>query len=208
MVSFLLGAISNLILSVIGKAGYLGVFFLMALESANIPVPSEVIMPFSGFLAAQGILNFWLVVFIGALGNLSGSLFSYWLGFLFRTDVLKWNSSKVSEKTEKAKKWLEKYGDAAILISRILPIVRTFISFPLGVLKTKSLKRFSILTFTGSFIWSMFLTWLGFTLGKNWQILEVYFRKFDYLILILILLGISWWIWRHCPKIRYNKFNS
>jgi len=189
-------------LSVIGKAGYFGVFFLMALESANIPIPSEVIMPFSGFLAAQGIFNFWLVVFIGALGNLAGSLFSYWLGFLIRKGVLHWDNHRVSKGVEQARKWLDKFGDLAILISRVLPVVRTFISFPLGVLKTKSLKWFSILTFIGSFIWSAFLTWLGLILGKNWGILENYFRKFDYLIVILILGGFSWWIWRHLKRRR------
>lgn len=197
MIATIFGLISDYILQIIGAGGYAGVFFLMFLESANMPIPSEVIMPFSGFLAATGVFNFWLVVFVGALGNLAGSLFSYWLGYLFRTDVLKWSKTKVSEKTEKAKKWLEKYGDAAILVSRVLPVVRTFISFPLGVLKTKSLKRFSVLTFGGSFVWSAALTWLGLVLGKNWGILENYFRKFDYLILILILVGGGWWIWRH-----------
>jgi len=213
MISGIIETISSFILLVIGKTSYLGVFFLMALESANIPIPSEIIMPFSGFLVAQGFfspsillradpelavwVSFWLVVFLGALGNLSGSLFSYWLGYLVRTDILKWNSQKISEKTEKAVAWLDKFGDAAILISRVLPVVRTFISFPLGVLKTKSLRRFSILTFIGSFIWSAFLTYLGFILGKNWGILEIYFRKFDYLILILILAAIGWWLWRH-----------
>jgi membrane protein DedA with SNARE-associated domain len=161
-------------------------------------------MPFSGFLAGQGILNFWLVVFIGALGNLSGSLFSYWLGFLVRTDILKWNSQKVSEKTDKAKEWLDKFGDVSMLISRVLPVVRTFISFPLGVLKTKSLRRFSALTFIGSFVWSLFLAWLGFTLGKNWGILAVYFRKFDYVILILILAAIGWWSWKKLQKKQNN----
>lgn len=197
MISLILGAISSFILQTIETTGYFGVFFLMALESANIPVPSEIIMPFSGFLAAQGIFNFWLVVVVGSFGNLIGSLFSYWVGYLVRKSVLKWNNHKVSAEIEQAKEWVRCFGDWAVFFSRLLPIVRTFISFPLGVLKIKSLWRFSILTFSGSFIWSILLTYLGFTLGKNWQILEVYFRRFDYLILISILLGIGWWLWRH-----------
>ncbi len=175
-------------------------FFLMFLESANIPIPSEIIMPFSGFLAASGIFNFWLVVFIGALGNLIGSLFSYWLGYLVRKGILRWDNHKISNEVERAKLWLERFGDYAVFISRILPVIRTFISFPLGVLKFKSLWRFSVLTFFGSFIWSGFLTYLGFIFGKNWEILSVYFRKFDYLILLSLMIAIAWWGWKHFRK--------
>ncbi len=172
----------------------------MALESANIPIPSEVIMPFSGFLAASGVFNFWIVVFIGAFGNLFGSLFSYWLGYLIRRNVLHWNHHRINSEVERAQKWLDKWGDWAIFISRILPVVRTFISFPLGILKTKSLWRFSWLTFSGSFIWSGFLTYLGFTLSKNWEILHIYFRKFDYAIVAIILISGIWFIWSHLSK--------
>lgn len=204
MISVILGIISNLILTIIQKTGYLGVFLLMALESANIPIPSEVIMPFSGFLVAQGILNFWLAVIVSAFGNLGGSLFSYWLGFLIRRGVFKWNNHKFSAEIERAQKWTERFGEWAILLSRVLPIVRTFISLPLGILKVKSLWRFSVLTFSGALIWSIFLTWLGFILGKNWGILRVYFHKFDYLILGLILLAIGWWIWKYFKKSQAN----
>lgn len=205
MISLILEAISNYILLVIQKTGYLGIFFLMALESANIPVPSEIIMPFSGFLVVSSVFNFWLVVIVGALGNFGGSLFSYWLGYLVRRGVLRWDNHKVGAEIERAKEWVKRFGDWAIFFSRLLPIVRTFISFPLGILKVKSLWRFSFLTFAGSFIWSMFLTYLGFILGKNWQILEIYFRKFDYLILILILAIIIWWIWQHFKNKNHSR---
>lgn len=208
MISLILETISNFILLTIQKTGYLGVFFLMVLESANIPIPSEIIMPFSGFLVASGIFNFWLVVIFGVFGNLAGSLFSYWFGYLVRRGILKWNNHKVSVEIERAKEWVKRFGDWAIFFSRLLPIVRTFISFPLGILKFKSLWRFSILTFVGSFIWSTFLTWLGFLLGKNWAVLQIYFREFDYIILILILAGIGWWLWRHFKNrdTNENKF--
>lgn len=198
MISLILEIISNFALAVIEWGGYSGVFFLMALESANIPIPSEIIMPFSGFLASpagDGVFNFWLVVFIGALGNLTGSLFSYWLGYLIRHNVLHWNSHRVNTEVDRAQKWLDKWGDWAIFISRLLPVVRTFISFPLGVLKTKSLWKFSLFTFFGSFIWSAFLTYLGFIFGKNWQVLHIYFQKFDYIIIIIIAMGGIWFIW-------------
>lgn len=200
MISSILEIISHYTLLVIETGGYFGVFILMALESANIPIPSEVIMPFSGFLASpagDGIFNFWLVVFIGALGNLTGSLFSYCLGYLVRNGVLHWNNHKVSGEIEKARMWLDRFGDWAIFVSRILPVVRTFISFPLGILKTKSLWRFSVLTFSGSFLWSLFLTYLGFITGKNWTDLHIYFRKFDYLILVVIIIGMTWIIWKY-----------
>ena len=195
MISALLETISNLILSIIEKSGYMGVFFLMALESANIPIPSEVIMPFAGFLAASGVFYFWLVVVAGAFGNLTGALFSYWLGYLTRRGILRWNNHKASNEVERIRKWLDRFGDGLIFFSRLLPIIRTFISFPLGVLKAKSLWRFSALTFLGSLIWSALLTYLGFVFGKNWQILQVYFRKFDYLILLLLMIVIGWRLW-------------
>ena len=157
MISAILEIISRYVLLIIEQTGYAGVFFLMFLESVNIPIPSEFIMPFSGFLVAKNIFNFWLVIFFGALGNLAGSLFSYWLGYLVRKGILHWNNHKVSGEVEKARLWVDRFGDWAIFISRILPVVRTFISFPLGVLMVKSLWRFSILTFIGSIIWSGFL---------------------------------------------------
>lgn len=197
MISSILEIISHYTLLVIETGGYFGVFILMALESANIPIPSEVIMPFSGFLVSTGVFNFWLVVFIGAFGNLIGSLFSYWLGYLVRKGILHWDNHKVSGAVERTRVWLDRFGDWAIFISRILPVVRTFISFPLGILKTKSLWRFSVLTFSGSFLWSLFLTYLGFITGKNWQVLHIYFRKFDYLILVMIVIGIAWMIWKY-----------
>ncbi len=200
MISVILGIVSNLILIIIQKGGYLGVFFLMALESANIPIPSEVIMPFSGFLASSGVFYFWLVVLVGALGNLGGSLFSYWLGYLVRKNVVHWNNDKISAQVARAQEWTRRFGGWAIFLSRILPVVRTFISFPLGVLKVKSLWQFSALTFIGAFIWSSFLAWLGFVLGKNWASIQIYFHQFDYLILILILVAIGWGTWKHFKK--------
>ncbi|MEK7634735.1 MAG: DedA family protein [Patescibacteria group bacterium] len=200
MISLILEIISKFVLATIETTGYFGVFVLMALESANIPIPSEVIMPFSGFLAASGVFNFWLVVFVGALGNLAGSLFSYWLGYLIRHNVLHWNSHRVNAEVERAQKWLDKWGDWAIFISRLLPVVRTFISFPLGVLKTKSLWKFSWLTFSGSFIWSAFLTYLGLMLGKNWQVLHIYFQKFDYMIVGIIVVAIIWFCYDYYKK--------
>ena len=193
--SFILETTSKFILEIIQASGYLGIFFLMTLESVNIPIPSEIIMPFSGFLVATGAFGFWLVVLAGALGNLFGSLISYGLGYLTRQRIFSlWkNQRRTNFEIQRAQRWLERFGDGAVFLSRLLPIVRTFISFPIGIIGTISLKRFSVLTFLGSFIWSGILTGLGLFLGENWEILGFYFRKFDYIILILILAGVAWW---------------
>ncbi|MEK9154736.1 MAG: DedA family protein [Patescibacteria group bacterium] len=193
----ILSIISGYALLLISNTGYWGVFFLMFLESANLPIPSEVIMPFSGFLVSSGVFSFWLVVFVGAFGNLFGSLFSYWLGSLVRNGILKWNNHKISAEVERARTWIDRFGDYAVFISRILPVARTFISFPLGILRFKSIWRFSILTFSGSFLWSLFLTYLGLIFGKNWEALHIYFRQFDYLIVIAILSVGVWLMYKH-----------
>lgn len=204
MIALILGGVSNFILSVIQRTGYLGIFLLMLLQSVNVPVPSEIIMPFSGFLVHQGVFNFWLVVSVGALGNLIGALLSYRLASLLIRNGLRerWRILKflLSERNlELAQRWFNKYGNASIFFGRLVPVISTFISFPAGLGKMKIL-NFSILTFAGSLIWSTFLTWLGFILGKNWGILGIYFHKFDYLVLGAILALIIWWLWRHFKR--------
>lgn len=197
MLEIVLETITTFTLHTIESLGYIGVFTLMALESANVPIPSEIIMPFSGFLASQGSFNFWLVVFIGALGNLAGSLVSY-----FSADKLG-KYIRGNRDFVLAESWFEKYGEISMFFSRMLPVVRTFISFPAGMFKV-NIWKFSFYTFTGSFLWSLFLTYIGFELGENWHSLEPYFRKFDYLIVGFVIVGFIWWIWHH----RKNKSSA
>lgn len=202
MIHEILSAIGNFIINVISTSGYAGVVGLMAIESANIPLPSEVIMPFSGYLVYTGQLNLWLAGLAGALGCVIGSAFSWWLGA--------WGGRPLVEKygkyifvskhdLDKGERWLQKYGDSVAFFSRLLPIVRTFISFPAGIARV-NLTRFLLYTFVGSYIWSLALAWVGLKLGENWEHIETYWRKFDYIILILIIAGIIWWIWRHFKK--------
>ena len=201
MISLFLETISNFILLIIQKIGYLGIFFLMFFQSLNIPIPSEITMSFSGFLVQQGVFNFWLVVLAGTFGNLIGALISYHLAFSLvkngwreKYKILK---ILISDRNiDLAEKWFQKYGSFSIFLGRLTPIISTFISFPAGLAKMK-ISTFSFLTFAGSFIWSTFLTYLGFVFAENWQVLQIYFRKFDYLILAAIIIGIGWWIWRH-----------
>ncbi len=197
MVSLILGLISNIILSVIEKTGYLGVAILMAFESAGVPIPSEIIMPFSGYLASTGFFSIWLVVFWATMGNIFGSLALYFIGcYGGRAFALKYGHYFLINEAEinAVDAWFKKYGSFAIFFSRMTPVARTYISLPAGLAKM-NLPKFVFYTFLGSVPWNFALTYIGFALGKNWGMLEVYFRKFDYVILALILLVIAWWVW-------------
>lgn len=197
MLEQLISFLTNIIISVISKTGYVGVFLLMAAESALIPIPSEVTMPFAGYLATIGRFNIWLIILIGALANLFGSILAYWLGYwggeaIVRNLIKKYGKYLLMTEHEynRSEKWFRKYGEKITFFSRILPIVRTFISLPAGVARM-NFWRFSFLTFLGSFIWSGLLAYIGFTLGKNWHSLSGYYRKFEYLIIFAVLaLGI------------------
>jgi len=191
--------LAEFVISVINKTGEFGVFILSTLESANIPIPSEVIMPFGGFAASTGTLSIWLVILAGALGNLTGSLISYWVGFkggrIFIERYGKYFFVSTSD-LEKGDKYFKKYGTKIAFWSRLLPIVRTFISLPAGINKAP-LASFSTFTFIGSLLWSALLASLGFWLGENWTVIRPYFEQFTYAIAGLIILGLVIYIWYH-----------
>lgn len=202
MITSLLILISSSVIAVIAKLGYAGVFFLMALESAAIPIPSEIIMPFSGFLVFEGKFNFWASVLTGTFGNVFGSLILYWIGAKWgRPFFSRFGKYFLIHETDLdlAERWFMKYGKAAVFFGRLLPVIRTYISFPAGLSKM-AIKTFLVYTFIGAFFWSVFLTFLGVKFGENWKILEVYFRKFDLVIGAVILIFAVWWIWRHLKK--------
>lgn len=192
--------------NLINLYGLWAVFILMAAESALIPIPSEITMPFAGFLAGRGVINFWLAVTVGATANLTGSLLAYWLGYIkgeewVRFAIKKWGKWLLIRESEfdKAKDWFHNYGQWVAFGSRLLPIVRTFISLPAGIAKM-NLPLFSILTFFGSFIWSAFLAWLGLKLGQNWLAIEPYFRKFQFLLVGLGVAAVTFYIWSHLKR--------
>lgn len=194
--------------ALISTYGNLAIFVLMTAESALIPIPSEITMTFAGFLAGRGVINFWLAVFIGASGNLVGSLLAYWLGYAkgedwVRVAIRKWGKWLLIRESEfdKARDWFHKYGQAVAFTSRLLPIVRTFISLPAGIARM-NLTRFSILTFIGSFIWSGFLAYLGLKLGQNWLSVEPYFRKFQFVIIGLGVVAVILYIYTHIKRRR------
>ena len=201
MITSILAIISGLILTIIEKIGYFGIFILMTLQSYNIPIPSEIIMPFSGFLASSGKLGFWPVVIIGTLGNLSGAYLSYATArYLLKNGFRKkfmFLENLMSERhLEIAENWFKRFGSISVFFGRMTPIVGTFISFPAGLSKMNIFKFLSF-TFLGSLIWSYILTRIGFILGENWGSLEHYFRQFDYVILALIIAAIFLKIYNH-----------
>ncbi|MBI3577033.1 DedA family protein [Candidatus Gottesmanbacteria bacterium] len=190
------------IIHFISSAGYGGIFLLMTAESALIPIPSEVTMPFSGSLVALGTFNIWFVVIAGTLGNLFGSLLAYALGWwgqeaVVRKLIVKYGKYLLITEHEydRAERWFRSRGEAIVFVSRVLPIVRTFISLPAGVAKM-NLTRFTIYTTVGSFLWSLFLTYIGVVLGNNWKSLERYFHKFDLIIVSGLVVLAAWYLRR------------
>ncbi|MDP3901138.1 MAG: DedA family protein [bacterium] len=202
----ILAYLAAFVISVIEATGYTGIFILMAVESANIPVPSEIIMPFSGFLVVRDNLMFFWVVVAGALGNLAGSLLSYYAALWGGRPFLeRYGRFFFLSGTEigSAERLFEKYGTATVFFSRLLPIVRTFISFPAGLARM-NVWKFSLYTLAGSFLWSLLLTYLGFVAGENWDMLETYFRKFDWAIAIVLAVGLAWFVIHRVKQRRHE----
>lgn len=186
--------------------GWPGVVLLMAIESMSIPLPSELIMPFAGWFLIKeqghGIAYVFLAAFYGTLGNLIGSWVGYAIGAAGgRPLVAKFGKYLLisMEDMDKAEMWFRKYGDRVILISRMLPVVRTFISMPAGAARM-DIRKFSIYTFIGAypFVWA--ITFGGYVLGENWERLRNSFRAFDIPFAIILALLIVWFFWRHYRK--------
>jgi len=192
LVELMAGFITN----VISQIGYVGVFFLMVLESALIPVPSEVIMPFSGFLVATGEFNIFYVLVAGTLGNLVGSVIAYYIGLnVGRKLILKYGKYVLIDEKhlDMADNWFQRFGDKIIFVSRNLPAVRTYISLPAGISKMNVFK-FSIYTLVGSVPWNFALLYVGVLLGKNWETILKYTTILDAIVVISVLAFIVWWL--------------
>ncbi|OGE88419.1 MAG: alkaline phosphatase [Candidatus Doudnabacteria bacterium RIFCSPLOWO2_02_FULL_49_13] len=202
MIENILAAVTHFITQTISALGYTGVVLLMAIESAAIPLPSEIIMPFAGFLALAGRFNLLALALAGAIGSTFGSWVTYGLGFYGGRPLVRRFGRFVllSEKDlDLTERFFQRFGNASTFIGRLLPVVRTFISIPAGIGKAPLLE-FTIYSFLGSFIWSYLLAWVGFKLGEHWKDLEIYFRRFDTLILVLLLLALAYAIKRHIKK--------
>jgi membrane protein DedA with SNARE-associated domain len=190
--------LEHFMVEILGRYGYEAVFVLMVLESALIPVPSEVTMVFGGFLVSRGDLDFFWVGMLGALANLVGSWLAYWLGIWGgRPLIERWGRYVLIREHEidRAEAWFRKHGEAAVFISRLLPVVRTFISLPAGVARMP-FGKFTLYTFLGCLPWCFALTWAGVLLGDNWELFLRYGNPISYAIAAAVALVIAWWIWR------------
>lgn len=202
----MLNQLTHSIILLIQSSGYPAVFILMTLESALIPIPSEITMPFAGFLAQSGHVNLLLIILVGAVGNLVGSLIAYAIGYYLEDAVVVALIEKYGKyillrkhEYERSLRWFDKYGNSIVFFSRLLPAVRTFISLPAGLAKM-NLVKFSLYTFIGSFIWSALLAYIGFYLGKNWESIHGVFNNLHYVVAIAILALIIWYIYKHLKK--------
>ncbi|MGQ4891379.1 MAG: DedA family protein [Candidatus Njordarchaeia archaeon] len=188
--------LSTFVTVVIEKTGYLGIFILMVLESAMIPIPSEVILPFSGYVAYLGYLNLYLIVTIGTIANLIGSLLGYYVGLYGGRGFVKRYGKYIllrESHISMAERLFNDYGEVIILSGRMLPAIRTVISFPAGVGKM-DLKKFSIYTLIGSIPWNFALTYIGFILGEKWADIIGFFEKSDIIFVIAILIILVYYI--------------
>ena len=185
--------------------GWGGVVFMMAVESAAIPLPSEIIMPLAGWkLILERESSAWFILlagFYGALGNLIGSLIAYYAGAIGGRPLLERYGRYVlitRKDLDRADSWFEKRGELTVFATRMMPVIRTFISIPAGVSRM-NIWKFSFYTFLGAFPWSVGLAYGGYALGENWEDLRSVMRPFDIPIIFAILLAVAWYV-RHKLK--------
>jgi len=184
---------------VMNSTGYAGIVLLMAIESACIPLPSELIMPFAGYLVSQGRFSLILAATAGAIGCNLGSVIAYEIGYYGgRPLVEKYGSYILMSRhdVEIADRFFKKFGGLAIFIGRLLPIVRTFIALPAGIARMPR-GPFHLYTFLGSWPWCFGLAYIGMKLGNHWMDLKPYFLRFKEVILVLLVAGVVWFVWTH-----------
>jgi membrane protein DedA with SNARE-associated domain len=202
MATSLLETLGHFITAFISHSGYLGITALMGIESACVPIPSEIIMPFSGYLVSLGRFRLMWVAVAGSLGCNAGSIAAYAVGayggrpLAERYGYYLWISKS---DLAMADRWFEHFGDWAVFFARLVPLVRTFIALPAGIARMDFL-RFNIYTFLGSLPWCWALAYAGMKLGSRWSILREYFHRFDTAIVVLVVAGIVWFVyhrWSH-----------
>ena len=181
----------------INKCSYWGVFFLMALESMIAPVPSELVMPFAGFLIFTGHFDPWAVMIASSLGSIVGSLLSYGMGMLGEPVVLRYGRYLLlnPHHLEWTKKFFNRHGGKTIFIARFIPVVRHLISIPAGLARMP-LVPFILYTLVGATLWNGFLTYLGVRLKENWRLIQQYTHVLDYLVLACLLAGLAYFVWK------------
>lgn len=199
--------LEDVITDYLGAYGYPAVFVLMVLESACIPIPSEVTMVFGGFLVSRGELDFVWVALIGTIANVIGSWLAYWVGYVGgRPLINRWGRYVLLREHEldRAHDWFERRGELAVFVSRLLPVIRTFISLPAGVARMNFWK-FTLYTFLGCLPWTFALTWAGVLLGENWETFLRYGDPISWAIAAITLAVVAWWLIRRIRARRAER---
>jgi len=210
MISKLISILSGFIITIISTLGYGGIVLLMGIESACIPLPSEVIMPFSGYLVYTGRFNLWAVSLAGAIGCVVGSMAAYWLGMYGGRPLIERYGRYVlisHRDLDLADRWFARYGEAIVFASRLLPVVRTFIAFPAGIARM-NLTKFVVYTFLGSLPWCLGLSIVGRELGEQWdknEQIKAWFHRFDFVIVIVAVIAAGWWVRRHLKEMKTHS---
>lgn len=195
--SALIAAITLKVTAFIVSMGYWAIAVGMAIESCNILLPSELILPFGGYLVYKGSLSYWGVVMAGALGGTFGSLVSYYIGLIGGRPFLERYGKYMGlphRKLVQAEEWFARYGNFTVFITRLLPGIRTFISLPVGAARMNA-GYFALYTFAGSLVWSMLLTYTGKMLGENWEIIKTWFHMIDLAIIAAIIIAVFYYFY-------------
>lgn len=207
VIEWLIEELGRFVIATISMFGYTGIVITMAIESACIPLPSEIIMPFSGYLVSTGQFSMLGVTLAGAVGNVLGSLVAYYGGL--------WGGRPFVERygryflvsqhdVELADRWFAKHGEAAVLIGRLLPVVRTFISLPAGI-AGMDIKKFVFYSFVGAVPFCYALAYVGLKMGEHWNQLRKYFHDADLVIGLFLAVGFGYFVWSHWPKPRPTR---
>ena len=210
MFETILAALATFVINVISAGGYLGIVLLMAIESACVPLPSELIMPFAGYLVSTGQFNLVLAATAGAIGCNLGSIVAYEVGRRGgRPMVERWGKYLLigPDELDMADRFFARWGSAAVLVGRLLPVIRTFIAFPAGVARMR-LVPFHLYTFIGSWPFCFLLAWVGMTLGDKWHTdprLKAAFHRLDAVIGVVLVLAAAFWVWHRVRGIRKNR---
>jgi membrane protein DedA with SNARE-associated domain len=198
----LIAELARWTIAVISRFGYVGILVTMAIESACIPLPSEIIMPFSGYLVFKGRFTMLGVTLAGAVGNVLGSVVAYYVGVVGGRPFVERYGPYVlitRKDLDRADRWFARYGEIAVLVSRMLPVVRTFISLPAGIARM-DFPRFVVFSFIGALPWCWLLAYIGLVLGDRWEDLRQYFHQLDIVIGLLLAAAVIYFVWSHWPR--------
>ncbi len=195
------------VLEILKAIDWLGVFLLMTAESTLLPVPSEAVLPFAGYLVAQGQMNLWVALASATIGTILGSAISYAIGkYLGRAVVARYGKYVLvtEHDLDIAKNWFDKHGEKMIFICRFIPVIRHVISIPAGIAQM-NFKKFILYTAIGGLLWNAFLIYVGMQLQQNWDVILKYSQWIDILAIIVIVIAIAWFVGTKLKKDKIAK---